>query len=160
DTLRSVYYNLFILSDWDEIKRLFSAIQNNEDLDLQNNKQYIRPIIEILDSTILVAAYLYERLKMTDAASYFYSLYLDCLRPISFSSPGSVDGLLGVRLMVSRLKYYYLKDYARYQMPEYPNYSYLNEILERRLSWVMSHRFHRYRQIMKDDSLDTANFLD
>jgi len=159
-TLRSVYYNLFIQSDWDEIRRLFGAIQSNRSFDFQNNDQYIESIADILDSTILIAAYLYERIHMTAAASYYYSLYLDCLRPISFSRPGSLDRILGPRLMVSRLKYYYLRDYARYESPEYAKYSYLNEMLEDRLWWIMEYKFKRYRQVMEEALPDETHFLD
>lgn len=161
-TLRSAYYNLFILSDWDEIKRLFSAIANNSSLQLQQNDQYIEAIVDILDSTLLVAAYLYDRLEMPEAASYYYSLYLDCLRGISFSSPGYIDRILGGGLMLSRVKYYYLKDYAQYLPPEYAKYSYVNQLLEYRLSWVLEHRFERYRRVIEAPSpgdLQLLNFI-
>jgi hypothetical protein len=143
ETLRAVYYNLFIQSNWTEIKNLFGTIRFNKSLDLQSNDQ-ITTIVDILDSTVLAAAYLYERLNMNEAASYYYSLYLDCLRPVSFSSPGAIDRMLGTRLMVSRLKYYYLKDYIRYMPPEYAKYSFLNEVLDGTLYFVMNARFARY----------------
>jgi hypothetical protein len=98
ETLRAVYYNLFLLSDWSEIKRLFATLPGNKSFALQVDSSQIGPIVDILDSTILAAAYLYERLNMNEAATYFYSLYLDCLRPISFSSPGVDDDVLGPRI--------------------------------------------------------------
>jgi len=161
ETLRAVYYNLFIQSDWSEIKKLFNAIKANKSLDLKNNNQYVGPIVEMLDSTILAAAYFYERLNMNDAASYYYSLYLDCLRPVSFSSPGSIDRMLGRRLMVSRLKYYYLRDYARYMAPEYARHSYLNWILDDTLYFMSTYyRFKRYWSIVEVDSFTDGDFLD
>jgi hypothetical protein len=159
ETLRAVYYNLFLLSDWSEIKRLFATLPGNKSFALQVDSSQIGPIVDILDSTILAAAYLYERLNMNEAATYFYSLYLDCLRPISFSSPGVDDDVLGKGLMISRLKYYYLKEYVRFQPPEYPTISYLNQILETRLWWIIDYRLAGYGKALLWASPDSTRML-
>jgi hypothetical protein len=160
ETLRAVYYNLFLLSDWSEIKRLFAALPSNKSFAFLAENPPLVPIVDILDSTILAAAYLYERLNMNEAAMYFYSLYLDCLRPISFSSPGTDDDVLGKRLMISRLKYYYLKEYVRFQSSEYPAISHLNEMLETRLWWIIYHRLAGYSTALRRASPDQARMLD
>ena len=148
ETLRSVYYKLFLLSDWSEIKQLLAAVAGNKSFALQVDNPHIPSLVDLLDSTILSAAYLYERLGMKEAAAYFYALYLDCLRPIGFSSPGASDHLLGKRLMISRVKYYYLKEYVRFESPNYAAASYLNWIMEERLQWMIDHRLAGYRKAL------------
>jgi hypothetical protein len=159
-TFKAVYYNLFMLSDWEEIQRLFEFIENNKSFDLNNNDGDIESIVHILDSTILLVAYLYDRLGMRDAALYYYTQYWSDLRPISFSRPGYIDRMLGARLMVSRLKQYYLRHYARYQTIEYGKYSYLNQIIENSLGTLLDDNFRKYEEVIEKASPNEESLLD
>jgi hypothetical protein len=61
--------------------------------------------------------------------------------------------------MITRVKYYYLKEYARFQPSTYPSVSYLNQALEEQLSWMINQRLAGYRVALGPRSDDDDPLL-
>ncbi|TYL93427.1 hypothetical protein FXB40_21595 [Bradyrhizobium rifense] len=106
---------------------------------------YVGEIVDALDTTVLLTAYLFDRLNLRSAARKYYSTYYQAMRLILLPGMNSEARLLSRRLVAVRVKLRLLLDSPLSR--EHADSSYVDTLIEMFLQQVLAeHEFTRYRQ--------------
>ncbi len=89
-----------------------------------------RAVVQALDRTLLLTAYLYERIGLAEAATRYYSAYYSALK--RFVPPGmdNADFYVSRRASLARLKLHDILPSSKSLSKTYREHSYLDELIE------------------------------